>query len=181
MLYTMEAMNFLDFNGKRIMYLSADGETWVAIKPICEAIGVHYKHQHAMVKSDKILGPASCIHGMQVPGDQLRNMLCLPEMYVYGWLFGIRSESPALLEYKKECYEVLYNHFHGLLSKRRRELVDKSMDLERMQQLEESLKKHDEFQEYMDVKGRILRRGKALARLDKDLEQGQVRLMFGGE
>ncbi len=33
---------FLEFNGKNIIFLNVDGTYWIALKPICEALGVDY-------------------------------------------------------------------------------------------------------------------------------------------
>jgi hypothetical protein len=55
---------------------------------------------------------------VQIPeDDQKRTYFCLPEEYVYGWIFSINSDSEDLLSYKKECYHVLFNHFHGIITK----------------------------------------------------------------
>ena len=36
---------FLEFNGKSIHFLSAGGEYWIALKPICEVLEVDYSSQ----------------------------------------------------------------------------------------------------------------------------------------
>ncbi len=46
---------FLEFNGKRISVLLADGSWWVAIKPICEALKVDYEGQRKNIQDDEIL------------------------------------------------------------------------------------------------------------------------------
>ena len=82
---------FLEFNGKLIYFLAVDGQYWIAIKPIMEALGVEYTRQFKNLKEDKILGAALALQPMQVPGDQTRNYACLPEFFIYGWLFSIQS------------------------------------------------------------------------------------------
>ena len=47
---------FLEFNGKRISVLCADGTWWVAIRPICDALEVNYNRQFQNIKEDDILG-----------------------------------------------------------------------------------------------------------------------------
>ncbi len=58
-------------------------------------------------------------------------MLCLPEKYIYSWIFGIQIRSSMskeirehMREYKKECSDILYKHFKGSLT-HRKELLDK--------------------------------------------------------
>lgn len=52
------------------------------------------------------------------PDGKLREMLCLPLDYLNGWLFGVdaRRVKPEirerLLQYQRECYRVLHDHFN---------------------------------------------------------------------
>lgn len=51
-------------------------------------------------------------HGKQ------REMTCMPLKYVFGWLATINPKNvsdearPAVIRYKKECFEVLYRYFY---------------------------------------------------------------------
>lgn len=170
-------LSFLEFNGKTIIYLNAAGQYWVAVKPICEALGIHYKHQHEMILKDNILGQLSCEYRIVAADGKLRNMVCLPEKFIYGWLFGIRSESEALRQYKLQCYEALFNHFHGIMTKRKQILHDKLADLSRQKELEEKLKVHEDFVEYERLRGNVLRSGKLLKEMDQELLTGQMSLL----
>jgi hypothetical protein len=110
---------FLEFNGKTIYFLAKDGQYWIAVKPICEALGVDYIQQFKNVKKEKILAGALCKHTIHDTTNRLQEMVCLPEFYIYGWLFSVRSGSKGLEAYKWKCYEVLYNHFHGTIGGRK--------------------------------------------------------------
>jgi len=109
---------------------------------------------------------------MQVPGDQVRNMTCLPEEYVYGWIFSIQSDSPELLQYKQECYHALFNHFHGAITSRRDLLREKiTLQQERLS-LENSLRQNEKFVRYENLRAQEARIGIALKRIDKqDMEE----------
>ena len=88
---------FLQFKSNPLLFLSKDGTFWIAIKPVCEAIGVEYTRAFKNVKEDAILGPALAVQPMQVSGDdQVRSFSCLPEYLIYGWLFSIQSDSAEL-------------------------------------------------------------------------------------
>jgi len=39
-------VKFLEFKGKNIVYLSANGRYWIAIKPVCEVLCVDYIRQY---------------------------------------------------------------------------------------------------------------------------------------
>ena len=104
-----QIVKFLEFKGKNIIYLTVDGTYWIAIKPICEVLNIEYTRQFKNLKNDAILASELAKQPMQIPGDdQLREYICLPEEFIYGWIFSIRSESAELEQYKRECYHVLF-------------------------------------------------------------------------
>lgn len=166
----------LDFNGKNISLLMADGTWWVAIKPVCEALGIDYEAQRKNLKEDEILAQLPSNQTVVAGDGKMREMLCLPEKYVYGWLFSIRSESPALTEYKRECYDILYNHFHGALTARLTILNEQDSIDHRIAQLEEEWKDSDQYKEIQDLKKQKNHAGKELKRLDLELKSGQLSL-----
>lgn len=167
---------FLEFNGEDIYFSFIENEWWVALKPICNALGVDWRHQHKVIKDDKILGPASCVHTMQVGQDQGRKMFCLPEFFVYGWLFGVRSESPQLQEYQWECYRILYEHFKGTITRRQQVLSDKSLTRQQIENLEEKLSSSDDYLKLVELKKKERGITNSLKKLDEELLSNQFSL-----
>ncbi|WP_299576604.1 phage antirepressor N-terminal domain-containing protein [uncultured Sunxiuqinia sp.] len=121
-----EVKKFLEFNGKVIYFVAADGQYWIALKPICEALGVDFEAQRKNLKEDEILAQLPSEQTVVAADGKLRKMLCLPEFYIYGWIFQIQSQSEDLLKYKWECYRVLYEHFHGAIGGRKDLLKEKA-------------------------------------------------------
>lgn len=121
-----EVKKFLEFNGKVIYFVAADGQYWIAMKPICEALGVNYNRQFQNLKEDKILSQLFAEQQMVAADGKLRKMVCLPEFFIYGWIFSIQSQSEELQQYKLECYQVLYEHFHGTIAGRKDLLKQKA-------------------------------------------------------
>jgi len=117
---------FLEFNGKSIHFLAIDGQYWIAIKPICEALNVDFEAQRKNLKEDKILSQLPSEQTMVAADGKMRKMLCLPEFFIYGWIFSIQSESEELAAYKWECYRILYEHFHGAITGRKELLSEKA-------------------------------------------------------
>jgi len=171
---------FLEFNGKNIDFLSRSGQYWVAIKPICEALNVHYKHQYESIKSDIILGQLSRNQGMVAADGKLRKMFCLPEKYIYGWIFSLQSSSKELQEYKKECYDVLFNHFHGAITGRRQIISEKIEIQTHKTVLEHKLQDNEDYKKLMELNAAEMRIGKDLKRLDSDLYKEQLDLFNNG-
>lgn len=163
--------NFLEFNGKTILFLAKDGTYWVAIKSVCDALEVDYIQQYKNTKNDPILGPALCKHTMQVPSDQPRNMVCVPEKYVYGWIFQIRSDSPALLEYKWKVYEILFDYFQGTITQRSQILREKSYEELEIARLEAELADDPKYSKLVELKSRRRRYSKELKALDNEMIQ----------
>ena len=97
--------------------LIENGEKRVAIKPICEALGVDFSAQLQKLKSDPILGPTMGLSTTVGADGKEREMQTIPFMYVFGWLFRIDSRNvkeearETVLKYQVECYRALYFHF----------------------------------------------------------------------
>ena len=160
---------FLEFDGKKISVLLNNGEWWIAIKPICEALGVNYKKQHESIIEDEILSQLSTLQGMVGADGRLRNMTCLPEEFIYGWLFSIRSDAPGLKEYKMQCYRVLYKHFHGNMTARMNLLTEKLANIEQM----DTIKSSKIVEDLRRLENRNKKLDKDLKILDVDLINGQ--------
>ena len=135
--------NFLEFEGKSLLFISVSGMVHIAVKPVCEALVVDYIRQYKNLQEDPILGPALSKQTMQVPGDQARNMVCLPEDRFYGYLFGIKSDSPDLLAYKWECYDLLFKYFNGALTGRKELLALKAQAQNEVNEVMNSLTVED--------------------------------------
>lgn len=164
---------FLEFNGQTIYFLAKDTVYWVAVRPICDAIGIDYDSEHKRMKADKILGPAL---QNQPAGEKAKNLVCLPEFFVYGWIFSIQGKSKGLHDYQWKCYELLYNHFHGQVGNRK----DRLSELARIQieqdKLLNDLEKNPEYIQFLELEERKKKINKNLKSLDKGFFKEQLTL-----
>ena len=166
-----QVVKFLEFKGKNIVYLSENGTYWIAIKPICEALNIEYTRQYKNLRGDEILRPRLAKQPILLPGDtQPRRFVCLPEEFIYGWIFSIRSESKELQEYKIECYHVLYNHFHGIITRRRKLIKEKADTTLKRRNLEYILSQNKDYKELVKLRGREISIGKQI----KEVERGEI-------
>lgn len=117
---------FLEFNGQSIHFLAIDGQYWIALKPICEALNVDYIRQFKNLQDDEILSQLLSEQTMVAADNKMRKMVCLPEFFIYGYIFSIQSSSKELQAYKLECYRILYEHFHGAIVGRKELLSEKA-------------------------------------------------------
>lgn len=94
-----------------------NGEKRVAVKPICEALGISFEPQFTRLKTDPILSSTVMLSVMVGADEKQREMVTIPFKYVFGWLFRIDSRNvkeeakETVLRYQVECYDALYNHF----------------------------------------------------------------------
>lgn len=95
-------------------YQDDKGTIWVAVKPICEGIGLNAQQ----LRKDEILTRVGALKHLHDTSNRLQEMLCLPLDYVSGWLFTIQVSrvnpevKPVLIAYKLECHKILFNHFY---------------------------------------------------------------------
>lgn len=87
---------FLQFKGKRIVLLAKRSVWWIALKPICEALGVDYIRQFKKLKENRILSQLLSEQTIVAADGKLRKMVCLPESAIYGWIFQIESNAPEV-------------------------------------------------------------------------------------
>lgn len=94
-----------------------NGEKRVAVKPICEALGVDFSAQLQRLKTDPILSSTVGIIPTVGGDGKDREMVTIPFKFVFGWLFLIDSRKvnedarETVMRYQLECYNSLYKHF----------------------------------------------------------------------
>lgn len=94
-----------------------NGEKRVAVRPICDALGIAFEPQFTKLKNDPILSSTITLSIMVGADGKQREMQTIPFKFVFGWLFridsrNVKSEAREAVErYQLECYNALYNHF----------------------------------------------------------------------
>lgn len=107
----------VDFHNQTLITLQKDNVAYVAMKPICENIGLNWDAQRQRISRDEVLAQGTVIITAPTKGG-LQEMLCLPIQYLNGWLFGVDTNrvkaeiKETLITYKKECYQALFDYWH---------------------------------------------------------------------
>lgn len=70
-----------------------DPKKLVPIKPICEALGIDYARQFQKLKDDEDLGPIIGLTPTVAADGKIREMVCLPMEFIFGWLFTINPKN----------------------------------------------------------------------------------------
>jgi prophage antirepressor-like protein len=166
----------LEVNGRDLSMTYVDNQWWVAIKPICEALGVNYDRQFQNIKLDEILKDVYAKQHMRDTLNRRQEMLCLPEEFIYGWIFSLNSESELLKKYKLVCYRALYNHFHGVLAQRGKILKEKTLKEIEATQLQKEIDVLDSAKKLKRLKAEITQDKNSLEELDSKYISNQLEL-----
>ncbi|MDE6234287.1 MAG: phage antirepressor N-terminal domain-containing protein [Muribaculaceae bacterium] len=116
----MESQTISRINGVEIPSVVESGETYLPIKPICQAIGIEAAPQREKIQNDEFFNSVGTIIVSTGADGKSYEMFCLPLKFIYGWLATINPGKVApeardkVVRYRMECYEVLYDHFAGL-------------------------------------------------------------------
>ena len=164
---------FLEFNNNKIFFLNADGVYWIALKPILDALNLESDRYLKKTKRDHFFGTCLDTLSMQVENNgiiQGRSMVCLPEQYIYGWICFLNSDDEALTAYKKTCYNLLYQHFHGTITNRKELLLDRDVLDTKIHNMKTSLKEQDEvYKELGNLETQRKKINNQLNSMDKEI------------
>lgn len=116
------------FHGMDILTIKENDEIYVAMRDVCNGLGVDWSAQRQRIMRHEVL--STCVVKMTTqvfddyqkigahPGDnQQREILTLPIQYLNGWLMTINTNKvkesirESLIDYQRECYKVLHNYW----------------------------------------------------------------------
>lgn len=129
-------------NGVDIVTVDRDGEIFVPVKPICEAIGIDVDAQRNKLNADEFFNSTTAIITAVAADEKEREMYCIRLRDVYGWLATINpgkvapEAREAVTRYRRECYDVLYEHFTGSM---RRTIETNNAEIELLQQINSAI------------------------------------------
>ncbi len=150
------------FHDEEIIAIQVNGNVEIVFKFLVESLGLHFVSAVSGLKNDAILGAEHAIRQVQVGENQARKYLTLPIERVEGWLFSIQVSRVApeiqekLISYKKECYQVLHEHFSG----KQRQITINS---------QERITIKEEMKQLNDELARLKKKLKKLERQDRDI------------
>jgi hypothetical protein len=170
-------MKNLEFNNEKVLFAYQNSEYYVAIKPLCTALGISHKHQFEVIKADSILGPEYRNYGIQLEG-QKRKFLCLPEYLVYGWLIQVNSVEPKFEEFKNQCHKILHEYFKGTVLGRKSLITQKASLISDNQKVEIKLSLNTDFRKWQENAKKIEKINSLLRNQDKTSVQESMGL-FG--
>lgn len=108
----------VNFHNQTLTTLEKDSIQYVAMKPICDNIGLHWEGQRQRIERKEALNSTACMIKVVAEDGKNREMLCLPIEMLNGWLMGVDENrvkpeiKDTLVMYQKECYKALYDYWH---------------------------------------------------------------------
>jgi hypothetical protein len=175
-----QSSKFLKFNDTLIYFIDVEGKKFIAYKPICDALQIDANRSYKNLKKDSIIAPALAKLPMQVENNgiiQSRNMTCIPEKYIYGWIYGLNSENEELQHFKKECYDTLFDHFNGEIGKRKELLIDAEDNQKKIKLIKEKLLDNSDYKELLELEGKTKKFSNEMKKIDK-IVIGQTEMDF---
>lgn len=134
-------------NGVDIVTVDRDGEIFVPIKPICAALGIESAPQRDKLQNDEFFNSVGTIIVSTGADGKSYEMYALPLKFIYGWLATINpgkvapEAREAVAVYRRECYDVLYEHFTGSM---RRTIETNNAEIALLQQINSAISREKE-------------------------------------
>lgn len=132
----------VDFNNHQLEVIEETQS--IVVKDICEAIGIGYISQYEKIVADESF--ESKLIKVQTRGG-LQEVFTIPLSKLNGWLFSINPNKvkpevkQKLIEYKKECFNVLNNYFnHGIAINHRTAETDMQKILSELEKQNQKIK-----------------------------------------
>ena len=116
----------------------------VPVKPICEAFGVASNKQIEKLKENLLYSSVGTLRVSTGADGKQYEMYCLPFEYCLAWMLGINSANvkeeirEKLLDYQRDCVDVLKRHFIGNMRKQAEINQLEIQSLERINELTEN-------------------------------------------
>ena len=134
-----------NINGITLQVVQNEREELVAVKPVCEILGVDFSAQRAKLKEHPVYGSTMVLSTTTGADGKEREMVCLPLRFFPGWLFSINPNNviegarDQLIEYQLKCNDILYDYFFSRVdfSRKKEVAVTKAKEVcdEKLEQL----------------------------------------------
>ena len=142
----MNTTNVAIVNGISLQVVADEREQLVAIKPVCEILGVAYPPQFTKLKEHPVFGPTITLSITVGADGKEREMACIPLRFFPSWLFSINPDNVKedirehLVEYQLKCNDILYEYFFSRVDFSRKKEIVVTRAKEARDEKEEQLK-----------------------------------------
>ena len=154
----------INFNNDKLDIIKINSNIYISIRKVCNNLGIDFKFQHQKLKNDPTF--ESKLIEVQTNGG-VQKVFCIPLEKLNGWLFTINPNrvkpevKQKLITYKKECFDVLFNHFIKKAQPTQPQLIEDNC------QIEELIKRSDIVRGYQ---GQIAKLENELAKKQSEIK-----------
>jgi hypothetical protein len=119
-------VNISFYEDRLVVQLGEDGQIYVALRPIVEALGLDWSAQYRRIKRDPVLSEEVKTISVAVTATEIRkrgegakDFICLPKQFVSGFLFGVNANRvqpelrEKLIKWQREAHLFLDAAFTG--------------------------------------------------------------------
>lgn len=113
----MRTINVAIINNVSLQVVADEREQLVAVKPVCEILGVAYPPQYTKLKEHPLFSSVITLSVTTGSDGKAYEMVCIPLRYFSSWLFSINPDNVKeeirdnVLEFQKKCNDVLFDYF----------------------------------------------------------------------
>jgi len=152
-----EIVNFYE---TQIPCVQIHNQIMVAVRPICIILNLDEKNQYEAIRNDEILKDVVGEHLLHDSIGREQKSIFLPLHFLHGWLFQIKLANTMseytkqmLITFKRECYNILFNHFNKKIIK---QLDANKIEIELLKQINELTDKKVVITDEIKEKKKIL-------------------------
>lgn len=161
-----------------------NGEKYVPIRPICQALGIDFSVQLKKLKDHPIFKSVVVMNTTTGSDKKQYEMATIAFRFVFGWLGQIDSRKvkeearETLIRYQLECYNALYNHFTGYAEfiEQKEQLIEQQLQL-----VENARSQFKNTKSVLDEANGTLNAIRKLTFADYDAERRQLKVFSNEE
>jgi len=144
----------LDVYGARIITVYEEGQIWVALKPIAEALGLEWASQRLKLKRLKEEGVSISTHPVKTNGGKQKMLFIrLEDLPIYLYSINISKVKPEikpkLLKFKRETADVIRNYWMNKFKQEEEHLEKLKAEYN---ELVKELRQIPTYEEYKELK-----------------------------
>ena len=175
----MKTINVAIINNVSLQVVADEREQLVAVKPVCEILGVAYPPQYTKLKEHPLFSSVITLSVTTGSDGKAYEMVCIPLRYFSSWLFSINPDNVKedirdnVLEFQKKCNDVLFDYFFNRadFAQKKEKAVAKAKEL-----LDEKTETFKEARDEMKEAEKNFNKALALTFEDYDAERRQLTL-----
>ena len=103
---------FLEFDGLPLNRKVKFTVWWIPIQTICEYLNIDYETElFRLMEIPSLYKHSSVQNFLDDDNKNPYKCICLPEKYIYTWLYLLESDNPDLQKFKEEYSIIVYSHY----------------------------------------------------------------------